>query len=84
MVPAIREVVNEFDPSIPVFGVRSWDEALAIALFPARAATIALGIFGVLALMLAIGVFGLASYTLNSTSKMYTRQPEATYQSFLE
>jgi len=66
MVPAVRQVVNEFDPSIPVFGVRSWDEALAIALFPARAATVALGIFGILALMLAItGVFGLASYTVS-------------------
>ena len=66
MVPAVRRAVNEFDPSIPVFGVRSWSEALAIALFPARAATIALGIFGVLALMLAItGVFGLASYTVS-------------------
>ena len=66
MVPAVREVINEFDPSIPVFGVRGWSEALAIALFPARAATIALGIFGLLALMLAItGVFGMASYTVS-------------------
>jgi len=66
MVPAVRQAVNEFDPSIPIFGVRSWAEALAIALFPARAATIALGIFGVLALMLALtGVFGLASYTVS-------------------
>ena len=66
MVPAVREAIHEFDPSIPVFGVRSWTEALAIALFPARAATIALGIFGLLALMLAItGVFGMASYTVS-------------------
>jgi len=66
MVSAVREVVNEFDPSIPVFGVRSWADALAIALFPARAATVALGIFGILALMLAItGVSGLASYTVS-------------------
>jgi predicted permease len=66
MVPAVREVISEFDPSIAVFGVRSWTDALAIALFPARAATIALGIFGLLALMLAItGIFGLASYTVS-------------------
>jgi predicted permease len=66
MVPAVREVINQFDPSIPVFGVRSWSDALAIALFPARAATIALGIFGILALMLAVtGVFGVASYTVS-------------------
>lgn len=70
MVPAVRKAVSEFDSSIPVFGVRSWDEALAIALFPARAATIALGIFGLLALMLAItGLFGLASYTV--TKRMH-------------
>jgi predicted permease len=67
MVPAVRRAIDEFDPTIPVFGVRSWTDALAIALFPARAATIALGIFGLLALMLAItGVFGLASYTVSS------------------
>ena len=66
MVPAVRQAVNEFDPSIPIFGVRGWAEALAVALFPARAATIALGIFGLLALMLALtGVFGLASYTVS-------------------
>jgi hypothetical protein len=66
MVPAVRRAVNEFDPSIPVFGIRSWADALAIALFPARAATIALGVFGVLALMLAItGMFGLASYSVS-------------------
>jgi predicted permease len=66
MVPAVREVISEFDTSIPVFGVRSWSDALAVALFPARAATIALGIFGILALMLAVtGVFGLASYTVS-------------------
>ena len=58
--------MNEFDPSIPVFGIRSWADALAIALFPARAATIALGVFGVLALMLAVtGMFGLASYSVS-------------------
>jgi len=66
MVPAVRRAVNEFDPSIPVFGIRSWADALAIALFPARAATIALGVFGVLALMLAVtGMFGLASYSVS-------------------
>jgi ABC-type antimicrobial peptide transport system permease subunit len=66
MVPALRAVISNFDNSIPVFNVTSWPDALGIALFPARAATIALGIFGILALMLAItGVFGLASYTVS-------------------
>jgi predicted permease len=66
MVPALRAAINNFDDSIPIFGVTSWPDALGIALFPARAATIALGIFGVLASMLAnTGVFGLASYTVS-------------------
>lgn len=66
MIPAVRREISDFDASIPVFGVGSWPDALGIALFPARAATIALGGFGVLALMLAItGVFGLASYTVS-------------------
>ena len=66
MVPAVRTAVSNFDRNIPVFGVSSWPDALGIALFPARAATIALGVFGILALMLAItGVFGLASYTVS-------------------
>ena len=66
IVPALRAAISNFDSSIPVFSVTTWPDALGIALFPARAATIALGIFGILALMLAItGVFGLASYTVS-------------------
>lgn len=66
MVAAVRGELNKFDSSLPVFSVTSWPEALGLALFPARAATVALGVFGVLALMLAVtGVFGLASYTVS-------------------
>ena len=66
MIAAVRRAVAEVDSGIPVFNVSSWNDALHIATFPARAATVALGVLGGLAIMLAItGIFGIANYTVS-------------------
>ena len=66
MVPAMHEAINQVDPSIPMFTLSSWQDALGIMMFPAIAATVALSVFGALAVLLAItGLFGLASYTVS-------------------
>jgi ABC-type antimicrobial peptide transport system permease subunit len=57
--------MKQLDSGLPVV-VRTWMDAMAPTLFPARAATIALGIMGCLGAMLAMtGVFGMASYTVS-------------------
>jgi len=61
----IRNVIHQADPAMPVYSLGPWEEMLAYALFPARAATVALTAFGILGLMLAItGIYGLAAYSV--------------------
>jgi ABC-type antimicrobial peptide transport system permease subunit len=66
MTSAVRQAIDSVDSALPVFSLGPWSDALTIATFPARAATVALGALGGLAIMLAItGIFGLASYTVS-------------------
>ncbi|MGA8111092.1 MAG: FtsX-like permease family protein, partial [Acidobacteriaceae bacterium] len=61
---ALDTMMGRIDPSLPVT-IETWPSAMALALFPARVATVALGVLGLLAGMLAItGIFGMASYTV--------------------
>jgi predicted permease len=66
---ALRQVIHGTDASLP-YTIFSWQDSLAFALFPSRAATVALGIMGLLAAMLAVtGIFGMASYTVSKRMK---------------
>ncbi len=57
-------MMAKIDPSLPVT-IESWPSALALALFPARVASVALSVLGLLAGMLAItGIFGMTSYAV--------------------
>ncbi|HEY6445694.1 MAG TPA: ADOP family duplicated permease [Acidobacteriaceae bacterium] len=61
---AVGATLGKIDPALPVT-IESWPVAMALVLFPMRAATVALGILGLLAAMLAAtGIFGMASYTV--------------------
>ena len=65
VAPALNRALRGIDASIP-FTIQTWPQALALVLFPARAATAALGVMGLLAAMLAVtGVFGMAAYTVS-------------------
>jgi len=50
----LRTAIAAFDSGIPVFTLNAWSDALGLATFPARIATIALGVLGALAIMLAL------------------------------
>lgn len=64
MAGAVGTLIEKIDPTLPVT-IESWPDALDLALFPARAATVALGVLGLLAGMLALtGIFGMTSYTV--------------------
>ena len=64
MAAALGSMVGKIDPTLPVT-IESWPQAMALVLFPMRAATVALLVLGLLAGMLAAtGIFGMASYTV--------------------
>jgi ABC-type antimicrobial peptide transport system permease subunit len=59
---AARAAVAEFDPLLPLAGVRTLDERLAEVVRADRAQTVLMGAFGVLALALAVlGIYGVTS-----------------------
>jgi len=61
---ALSGMMAKIDPLLPVT-IESWPSALALALFPARVASVALSVLGLLAGMLAItGIFGMTSYAV--------------------
>jgi predicted permease len=62
LAPAVRNVVAELDPDLPLYAIKSLDEHLGIALFKPRLAATLLGAFGSVSLLLAaVGLFGLTS-----------------------
>lgn len=66
MVPEILAAVQRVDRHLPIYFLSSWQDQLAMVLFPARVATAALGVFGALGILLAVtGIFGVASYTVS-------------------
>jgi len=62
---ALSRVLAGIDSHLP-FELRTWDEGMALVLFPARAATAALTVMGLLAALLAVtGIFGMSAYTVS-------------------
>jgi predicted permease len=62
---ALNRLISGIDSRLP-FDLRTWEDGLALVLFPARAATAALTVMGLLAAILAItGVFGMSAYTVS-------------------
>lgn len=65
MAAAIRKVIRDLDPAIPIRDSGAWSSQLALSLFPSQIATLALGLFGAFGLLLSItGTFSVASYTV--------------------
>jgi predicted permease len=63
---AIRKVIRDLDPAIPVRECSTWNSQLGMTFFMPQVATVALGLFGAFGLLLSItGTFGLASYTVS-------------------
>ena len=70
MAAAVRKVVRDLDPAVPIMDSSEWSSQLALQLLPAQMATIALGLIGAFGLLLSItGTFGLASYTISKRTR---------------
>ena len=70
MVAAVRKVVHDLDPAVPIIESGDWSSQLAIQLLPAQTASVALGLIGAFGLLLSItGTFGLASYTISKRTR---------------
>jgi len=65
LVPAVRRVVRDLDPSLPLFGVEALEQTVASSLGQRRFAMRVLVVFAALALALAVaGVYAVLSYSV--------------------
>jgi predicted permease len=63
LIPAVRQIVNDVDENLPVFGVRTQSQTIDRLLFSERLVARLSCLFGLLGLLLAcIGLYGLLSY----------------------
>jgi predicted permease len=64
-LPAVRALVHELDPTLPVLNAMTLDEYASVGLLPQRLAGAVSGILGVVALLLAaIGTYGVTAYSV--------------------
>jgi len=70
MTPAIREEVRALDPDLPLFGIRTMDEALAQQRWPFRIFGTMFTMFAAIALALAaVGLYAITAYSVTQRTQ---------------
>jgi predicted permease len=65
VVPAIRSLLRQMEPNLPITGAATLEEATSFGLLPQRVAVWVAGGFGVVGLLLAcIGIYGITAFTV--------------------
>ncbi len=69
LAAAVRSKLRELDSGLPL-ETKTWNDMLAVVLFPSRVATVSLGVLGMMGAMLSItGIFGMAAYSVSKRLK---------------
>ncbi len=69
-IQTVRSIVQKLDPDLPVTDIRTMDEHLGFAMYPARTSAILFTISGALGLLLAmIGVYGLLTFVVRQRTR---------------
>jgi putative ABC transport system permease protein len=70
LIPAIRRIISEMDPGLPIVNMRTLSEQLKISLMQVRGGAFIVGLLGLLALALAsMGLYGVVSCSVSRRTK---------------
>lgn len=70
VLPGVRQLVRELDPTLPLFGVATIDELVARALQRPRSLSLLVGALALVALVLStVGIYGVMAYYVQQHSK---------------